>query len=215
MTTTQASDTNINFDRASATHAHVRPETLPTRELFDGEMIAGASINVSLGTPWAPPLEEDRRTPVRQGRPEGRRAWLAGDAIREERLSVERQRVLLAEDHDDTRALLACMLRGEGYEVVEAASGYDLLDEIASSWLKRSGRMPDLIITDVRMPGPTGLRVLDGIRASTWAMPVIVITAFGDAETHAEARRLGAHVVLDKPFELDQLRQAVAEVLSS
>jgi CheY-like chemotaxis protein len=123
-------------------------------------------------------------------------------------------RILLAEDHDDTRALLACMLRQQGYEVTEATSGYDLLGEIAEAWLNRSGRLPDLIITDIRMPGPSGLRVLEGLRASVWSMPVVVITAFGDAATHVEALRLGAHVVLDKPFDLDVLRTSVAELLN-
>jgi CheY-like chemotaxis protein len=125
----------------------------------------------------------------------------------------ERQRILLAEDHADTRALLASMLRGLGYEVVEAANGYEFLSVISEAWLRRSGRFPDLIVTDVRMPGPNGLRVLEGIRTSYWAIPVIVITAFGDEDTHAEARRLGAHTVIDKPFDLARLRQAVLELL--
>jgi CheY-like chemotaxis protein len=130
-----------------------------------------------------------------------------------EQLAFERPRILLAEDHAETRALLAATLRGEGYDVVEAANGYEFLSVMSEAWLRRSGRFPDLIVTDVRMPGPNGLRVLEGIRTAYWAIPVIVITAFGDQDTHAEARRLGAHVVIDKPFDLATLRDAVRDLL--
>jgi CheY-like chemotaxis protein len=130
-----------------------------------------------------------------------------------EHFAAERPRILLAEDHAETRALLASMLRGQGYDVVEAASGYEFLSVMSEAWLRRSGRFPDLIVTDVRMPGPNGLRVLEGIRTAYWAIPVIVITAFGDEDTHAEARRLGAQVVIDKPFDLATLRDAVLDVL--
>jgi CheY-like chemotaxis protein len=127
--------------------------------------------------------------------------------------AVERLRILLAEDHPETRALLATMLRGQGYEVLEAANGYEFLAVVSRAWLQRSGRFPDLIITDVRMPGPSGLRIIESLRASYWFIPVIVITAFGDPETHEEAARLGAHAVIDKPFDLARLRETVVELL--
>jgi DNA-binding NtrC family response regulator len=75
--------------------------------------------------------------------------------------------------------------------------------------LARDGRPLDLIITDVRMHGVTGLEILAGLRENDWSTPVILMTAFGDAELHAEAMRLGALAVLDKPFELDALRTLV------
>jgi CheY-like chemotaxis protein len=126
---------------------------------------------------------------------------------------TERQRILLAEDHAEARALIASMLRSQGYEVIEAANGYEFLSVISEAWLRRSGRFPDLVITDIRMPGPSGLRVLEGLRTTYWSIPVIVITAFGDPETHAEAKRLGAYRVIDKPFDPARLREAVQELL--
>jgi DNA-binding response OmpR family regulator len=127
--------------------------------------------------------------------------------------AVERPQILLAEDHRETRALLASTLRAQGYDVVEVASGYEFVSVISEAWLGRTTRFPDLVITDIRMPGPSGLRVIDSLRKTYWAIPVIVITAFGDAETHAEARRLGAHDVIDKPFDPEALTARVNEIL--
>jgi CheY-like chemotaxis protein len=130
--------------------------------------------------------------------------------------AIERPRILLAEDHGETRALLASTLRALGYEVVEAASGYELLGAISEAWLRPlPTRFPDLVITDIRMPGPSGLRVIEGLRKSYWSIPVIVITAFGDAETHAEAHRLGAHAVIDKPFDPAVLGRKVSALLGT
>ena len=63
------------------------------------------------------------------------------------------------------------------------------------------------------MPGLAGLDVLRTLRGSDLAMPVILITAFGDHKTHEEARRLGAAVILDKPFELPDFENYVRDIL--
>jgi DNA-binding NtrC family response regulator len=116
---------------------------------------------------------------------------------------------LVAEDDDDMRRLVVQTLRDEGFHVVAAKSGWELLGHIADRMLARGGHPLDLIVTDVRMHGVTGLEVLAGLREHDWATPVILMTAFGDRELHAEARRLGALAVVDKPFELDALRKLV------
>jgi DNA-binding response OmpR family regulator len=134
-------------------------------------------------------------------------------SIHEALLANNPPRVLLAEDDHDMRALLAETLRREGYEVIEARDGTQLLHFIARLLL--SGNLadpPDLIISDVLMPGQNGLDVLVELRRADWRIPVILITAFGDEELHGEAARWGASAVLDKPFELDDLRRAVQGV---
>jgi DNA-binding response OmpR family regulator len=68
---------------------------------------------------------------------------------------------------------------------------------------------PDAIIMDVRMPGYSGIHILAALRAAQWSTPVILITAFGDARVHEEGARLGAAVVFDKPFDIDDLRTAL------
>jgi DNA-binding NtrC family response regulator len=60
----------------------------------------------------------------------------------------------------------------------------------------------ELVISDLRMPGITGLSVLGGLRDLELRIPFILITAFGDAGTHALAHQLGATAVLDKPFDM-------------
>ena len=118
--------------------------------------------------------------------------------------------VLVAEDDTRMRELLADTLRRDGHEVIEARDGAELLDYIGELHLSPRGDPPiDLIITDVRMPTLSGIDVLAELRWADWAIPVIVITAFGDADLHAEAKRLGAAAVFDKPFDLDDIRTAV------
>ena len=122
--------------------------------------------------------------------------------------------ILLAEDDDAFRDLLASALRDDGHVVLEARNGLELLDEIEAC--VRSPRRPPigLIISDVRMPEFSGLDVLGAIRCAAWRTPGILITAFGSPETHAEAEEMGALLTLDKPFDLDVLRAAVQEVLT-
>lgn len=115
-------------------------------------------------------------------------------------------RVLLAEDDPDLRELIATSLRAGGFEVLEAGDGLSFLD-LVGPWLFGPELRPpaDLIVSDLRMPGISGLSVLDGIRHVNTELPFILITAFADAETHAEAERLSATFVLDKPFEMRTL----------
>lgn len=149
-----------------------------------------------------------------------RQQWMARQVAKDGSLRKEPElrlgeplRVLLAEDQPQMRSLLCGMLIRDGYEVIEVEDGPSLLRALISGLLEEHARAPDLIITDVRMPGLTGLEVLARLRREDWDTPIILITAFGDEELHAEATRLGATRVLDKPFELDELRGAVRELL--
>jgi DNA-binding response OmpR family regulator len=70
-------------------------------------------------------------------------------------------------------------------------------------------RLPDLIVSDIRLPYFTGLEILESLQVATRRIPMILITGFPDRETHAQASRLGAECVLEKPFDLGELRAAV------
>jgi DNA-binding NtrC family response regulator len=122
--------------------------------------------------------------------------------------SEGRRTIFLAEDDDEIRCLLRMGLEGDGYRVHTASRGTDLLDA-----LRRADRRPELIITDIRMPGASGLDVVQEVRSWGWAMPIIVITAFGDSETLDHADRVGASMVFNKPFDLDDLRTAALHLL--
>jgi len=121
--------------------------------------------------------------------------------------------ILLAEDDDEMRSLLAWALRKHGFEITECSDGLSLLNHLDSFF---SGEHPegiDLIISDVRMPGFTGLEILEGLTDFGIVPPMILITAFGDEETHAIAERLGAVAMLDKPFDLEDLLSIVDDIM--
>ncbi len=124
--------------------------------------------------------------------------------------AAPRPTVLVAEDDPEMRRLLATVLPRWGFDVTLANDG-DELTRLVRGFLD-GGRAPALIISDVRMPGPSGLAVLEYLRRNDWTTPFLVITAFGDAHLHAEAVRLGAARVLDKPFDLNHLRTTVLEL---
>ncbi len=108
-------------------------------------------------------------------------------------------RVLVAEDQPAMRALLARTLRGAGYEVTEVGDGDALWREVGRE------DEPDLVVSDIHMPGLSGLEVLARLRESDWMMPVILISAFADIATLLDANRLGVSRVLTKPFEMSDL----------
>lgn len=122
-------------------------------------------------------------------------------------------RILLAEDDLEMRCFLAAALRIDGYEVTEAATGIEVLDRIGPYLYDGMEFEHDLIISDIRMPGVDGLEILAGLSMCQGAPPVILITAFGDDCTHLDAYRLGATDVLDKPFDMNDLRAALRRVL--
>ena len=122
-------------------------------------------------------------------------------------------RILVAEDDADMRRLLVEALRKDGYDVIAVSDGGRLLVTLAHEFVDKGGaELADLIVSDVRMPICTGLQILEQLRAAHWRIPVILMTAFGDATTREHAHNLDA-VLFDKPFEIDDLRTAVAALL--
>jgi two-component system response regulator (stage 0 sporulation protein F) len=122
--------------------------------------------------------------------------------------------ILLAEDDKEMRSLLALMLRKEGYQVCECRDGLSLLDMLSSFFLpSEEHKNFDLIISDIRMPGITGMEILMGANELDNFPPIILITAFGDKETHMQAERLGAAALFDKPFDIDELLKKVHAIL--
>ena len=130
-------------------------------------------------------------------------------------VAIDANRVLLAEDDREMRALLALSLRKYGYDVVECADGVSLLTHLAAYLLptEYNREQFDLIISDIRMPGVTGMEVLEGRPEIAEFPPMILITAFGDEETHRSAKKYGAAAMFDKPFDVDDLLEKVRSIL--
>ena len=118
-------------------------------------------------------------------------------------------RVAVAEDDVDMRTIIADALRKDGYRVVEFGDGASLQRELAEP----SDGPLALVVSDVRMPLVDGLTVLRGLRDTGSALPVVLMTAFGDEVAQKETSRLGA-VLFNKPFKLAELRETVRSLLS-
>jgi len=126
------------------------------------------------------------------------------------RVAWRGQTILLVEDDQELRRMLASALRRDGFAVEEAANGDAALDWLdAGVRVGNLERLPDLIVSDIRLPYFSGLEILESLEPARARVPVILITGFPDEETHARARALGAECVLEKPFDLGQLRAAV------
>jgi len=135
--------------------------------------------------------------------------------MRVEEIAIEPvSRIVLAEDDEEMRCLVANQLRRDGHEVIECTNGHTLFRLIDSYMEAGDSLGVDLIISDIRMPGLTGLEVLELLRLRDPSTPVIMMTAFGDFDIRLEAERLGVAAFLDKPFDLGQLRRIVRLIVS-
>lgn len=140
--------------------------------------------------------------------------WSASDPPSSRKLS----RVLLIEDDDVMREMLAEALRREGYHVTECAKAVPWLLHCVHNSANGTGDADeyDVVVSDIRMPQIGGLdvlRILRDIHCTEYCPPTILITAFGDEQTHAMARTLGAVAVLDKPFQMQKLIETIREVV--
>ncbi len=120
---------------------------------------------------------------------------------------MNHQRLILVVDDEATqRQTVGSILEGWGHEVLEAATGDQALDLVRSHAV-------DLVLTDMRMPGMSGLDLLRQCRQMRPDIAVVLMTAFGNIETAVEAMRDGATDFLTKPIDLDQLEIVVGRAL--
>ncbi|MFC1610045.1 response regulator [Myxococcota bacterium] len=127
----------------------------------------------------------------------------------------ERLCVLVADDEQDMREEVARALGGD-FHIIEIDSGDRVIQYLRGCVVSEGRvRMPDAIVSDIRMPGCSGFDVLKAVRDLSVDIPVILMTAFGDSTTHQEARQLGAVETFDKPFDADDFRIAVLCACSS
>ncbi len=122
-------------------------------------------------------------------------------------------RILLADDDPDILKLCACALRGFGFEITEACDGSDLLSEVfVEPFVDGVRRPPDIIVTDVRMPGFTGLEILAALRHANLSTAVVLMTAYPDLQTRMLASELGADAFFAKPFDVHELVTAIVNL---
>ncbi|QBB69119.1 nitrogen regulation protein NR(I) [Pseudolysobacter antarcticus] len=124
--------------------------------------------------------------------------------------------IWLADDDKSIRFVLAQALREADHtprEFGDAESLLAALDHALNGAMPDSS-MPDLILTDVRMPGASGLKLLERVKQKNPQLPVIVMSAFTDVASTSAAYRNGAFDYLAKPFDLDAAVTAIARALA-
>ena len=115
-------------------------------------------------------------------------------------------RIVIVDDDHDTLTSLADVLSKEGYEVEKTSTGNAALGAIAR-------QIPDLVISDINMPGMDGVTLLTELRSRRHMMPVILMTAYGSLKTAVDGIKAGAFDYLSKPFIGDDVRMVVHRAL--
>jgi len=116
-------------------------------------------------------------------------------------------RILIVEDRESLRRMLERALGGEGYEVAAVGDAETAFDRLAAEPF-------DLVLTDLKLPGASGLEVVAASRREQPATPVVVLTGYGTVAAAVEAMKRGALDFLEKPVELDELFRLVASAVA-
>lgn len=111
---------------------------------------------------------------------------------------VDKKTILVVDDEEDMRWLLANIIGAEGLNVELAANGQEALDYLQKA-------VPDLVLLDIKMPKINGLETLARIKQTLPPVPVIMLTAYGDIRSTVKAMKLGAYDYLTKPFDNEEI----------
>ncbi len=115
-------------------------------------------------------------------------------------------RILIADDHDLLRRALAQALAEASYDVEEAPNGNAAIERLHEGFF-------DVVVSDLKMGGSSGLDVLKTAKTLHPATAVILMTAFGSVSTAVEAMKSGAFDYVQKPFEVEEMEIKIAKAL--
>ena len=116
------------------------------------------------------------------------------------------EKILVVDDEKSLREVMSIMLKRAGYEVTEASDGEQAIGQV-------NREIYDLVITDLRMPKADGMDVLKAVKSSSPETVVLVVTAFGTADSAVEAMKQGAYDYLTKPFQVDEVQLIIRNAL--
>ncbi|MFN2413041.1 MAG: sigma-54-dependent transcriptional regulator [Pyrinomonadaceae bacterium] len=120
---------------------------------------------------------------------------------------MARKSILIVDDEKSQREILEMILSGEGYDVTTASSGEAAMKFVES-------RRFDLVLTDLKMTGMTGLDLLKELTSFDKSIIVILLTAHGSVDSAVDALRLGAFDYLQKPYDKDKLLETISRALN-
>lgn len=113
-------------------------------------------------------------------------------------------KLLIVDDQYGIRLLLHEIFKKEGYEVYQAANGFQAIDIVTND-------RPDLVVLDMKIPGMDGIEILKRIKEIDQDIKVILMTAYGELDIIEEAKKLGALRYFAKPFDIDEIKTVVRE----
>ena len=113
-------------------------------------------------------------------------------------------KVLIVDDQFGIRILLNEVLQKAGYQTYQAANGVQALEIV-------NKHSPDLVLLDMKIPGMDGIEILKRMKVIDQDIRVIIMTAYGELDMIQEAKDLGALTHFAKPFDIDDIRNAVAK----
>jgi len=114
------------------------------------------------------------------------------------------EKLLIVDDQYGIRILLNEVFQKEGYQTFQAANGVQAIDIVKK-------HSPDLVLLDMKIPGMDGIEILKRLKEMTPDIRVIIMTAYGELDMIQEAKDLGAITHFAKPFDIDEIRDAVKQ----
>jgi len=117
------------------------------------------------------------------------------------------ENILIVDDEKNYTMIIGEILQEEGYTSITASSGMEALDFL-------NNEIIDLVLTDVKMPGMSGIQLLEKIKELNPDIPVIIMTAYGSVEKAVDAMHKGAYTFILKPFENQALIAHITKALS-
>ncbi|MBE1281289.1 sporulation initiation phosphotransferase Spo0F [Bacillus sp. Bvel1] len=116
------------------------------------------------------------------------------------------EKILIVDDQYGIRILLNEVFHKEGYQTLQAANGIQALDIVTKE-------RPDLVLLDMKIPGMDGIEILKRMKMIDESIRVIIMTAYGELDMIKESKELGALTHFAKPFDIDEIRDAVKKYL--
>ncbi len=115
---------------------------------------------------------------------------------------MKKEKILIVDDQFGIRILLNEVFSKEGYQTFQAANGVQALDIVTK-------QRPDLVLLDMKIPGMDGIEILKRMKVIDPDIRVIIMTAYGELDMIQKAKNLGAITHFAKPFDIDDIREAV------
>lgn len=116
-----------------------------------------------------------------------------------------KRRILIVDDEEDLRMLLGDVLTSAGYDITTASDGEEAIATLST-------QMFDVVLLDIQMPRMNGIQVLKHINDHHPSTKSIIITGYADLHHATEARKLGAHDFIAKPYTLEDIMSSIERV---